>query len=107
MLTVKFNSTEEFLEELRKDPPPDTIVRRTAIYRSSRLSPNIKLVSVMATFWNKRNQVVLLDHYCGDIWMPADEASQKTQQKLNEVYAKIDKCAEELGLEVRAGTLET
>ena len=106
MLTVKFNSTEEFLEELRKDPPPDKIVRQTAIYRSSRLSPNIKLVSVLATFWNKRNQVVLLEHYCGDMWV-GDEESRKTQQKMNEVYDKIDKCAQELGLEVRAGTLET
>jgi methionine salvage enolase-phosphatase E1 len=107
MLTVKFNSTEEFLEELRKDPPPDNILRQTSVYRSSKISPNIKLVSVLGTYLNKRSQVVALDHYCGDIWVGEKETYQIKQQKIKDVCDKINQCAQELGLEVRSGTLET
>jgi len=106
MLTVKFNQPEEYLDEMSKDPPPDKIVRSTVIYRGSRLTPNIKHVSVLATYLSKRNQIILLEHYCGDVWVGQD-VNQKTQQKINEVQDKIDRCAQELGLEVRDGTLET
>ncbi len=107
MMTVRFNAIEEFLEELRKSPPPDKIVRLTELYSSSKISPNLKIVSIIATYLSPLHQIVKLMHYCGNLWIGDDSGStNKVRERIQEYHDKIDVTCRELGLEVRAGLLE-
>ena len=43
------------------------IIRVINLFETSRLSPNIRHVTVVSTF-SMKGQVVRLERYCGDVW---------------------------------------
>lgn len=106
-MIVKFNSTEEFCEELRKDAfkVDRGIVRVTNLFRVSGLSPSIRHLIVVATY-SAEGQVVKLERYCGDIWGINKEADDKVLSKAQAFHDFIISTCQELCLELRAGTLE-
>ena len=104
-LVVKFNSVEEFLEELKKSPPSDNIVRHTTSYLNSTISPNINHVSVLASYLNKQGQIVRLVYYCGDVWGIGTE-DDKTYAVVNVHHARIEAACKDHGLEDRSGSLQ-
>jgi len=122
MAIVKFNSVEEFSDELRKEKGniERRIVRLTDLFTPSKLSPNIRLVQVIATFIvcafpaalpAAGPHIVRLERYCGDIWplsgtAPPSEADLKTMERAKEVSEQIEAVCRELSLEVRAGVIE-
>lgn len=103
-LKVKFNSIEEFLDELNKEPPPDKIVRHTNIFVCSKISAIFRMVFVVATYLNKHGQVVNLKHYCGDI--STMENDSKVLDKAEGYHKNIEQYCQVNGLETRAGVLE-
>lgn len=109
MIIVKFNRTQEFLEELVKDADKggvlNNIVRITNKFQASGKLVSFQHLMVMATYVNHFNQLVQLEHYVGDLW------DHEVEDK--KVYAKAEalsedikgKCQEHL-VAVRAGLYE-
>lgn len=106
-MKVKFNQVEEFCEELEKDAPliDRQIVRCSKLWETSKLSPNIRHLSFLATCTVK-GQLVELRRYCGDIWGINLEADERVEDKAKETNKTIDKVCGLLKLEVRAGHIE-
>lgn len=114
MLQVSFNGVDEFIEELKKEAGVGSIesskiegnvVRLSNLYTNSRISPNIKHVSLMATFVSN-GHIVRLDRYCGDHWGINAASDQETIDKTKKYGDKIEAVCKELGLDVRAGLFE-
>lgn len=107
-MNVQFNSVEEFLTELRqKTPNVEPIVRLTQQFENSGTLP-LTHVSVIATYLRDTGglvQLVRLRRYCGD-YMVGDRDS-KAEKKAHEAMEKIEACARNLGLEIRAGIYTT
>lgn len=104
MATVKFNDVDEFCEELARDGPDRDIVRLTYLFKTSRLSPNIRHVLVVATC-TVQGQIVRLERYVGDVWglsATDEEVMEKALQTKNRLHERCKK----LNLNVRAGVLE-
>lgn len=115
MAILKFNSVDEFLEELKKSQPCPTIVRVTFLFTPSSLSPNIRHLSVVSTFllrgWVGAEQrpvedIVRLDKFCGDTWGLNGEEDKKVQDRAEAIFKLIEDVCKKLGYEVRAGVLE-
>ncbi len=120
MPTLKFNSADEFLEELRKTRdssrarvwPP--IVRLTFLSQGSSMSPNVRQVSVVSAFntvWvspeiGRSESIVRLDIYCGDDWRLNNESDRAVRAKAEAIAKQIEDVCKELGYEVREGMLE-
>ncbi len=104
-MKVLFNDVGEFLEELAKDTPDRKIVRITNLFKNSSFSPNIKLLSVIASY-TVQGQLVRLERYCGDIWEINEEQDNKIYERAQKVHAEIKEKCEEIGCEVRAGSIE-
>ncbi|MDD5510454.1 MAG: hypothetical protein PHI12_06575 [Dehalococcoidales bacterium] len=114
-MIIRFNSIEEFTEELKKefeDKPRFTlkpILRLTCQYRGSSASPNIKLATVVATIKSASDpqDIIRLEKYCGDIWSAQGASvNDKTGAHIQEAYEPIEKACKELKIEVRAGMYE-
>lgn len=105
MIIVKFNSVEEFCDEIAKGTPEDRIVRLTNLYTASKLSPNIRFVSVVATCIMK-NKIVRLDRHCGDSWGLGNESDQKTFERADKASKAVEATCKRLDYEVRAGIFE-
>jgi len=107
MITVNYNSPEEFCEEMEadKDAIDRRIVRVTFLREASKLSPNIFHISVIASY-SVDGQIVKLQRYCGDIWKMNQEQDDKVWGKANEIAKAITDKALALFLEVRPGSLE-
>ena len=105
MATVQFSDPEDFLEELEQDKErvERKIIRLCFMYAPSKVSPNIRHLSVVATALGE-GQVIRLRYYCGDVWNieSQDKAVQDEAEKVKKQIA--DGCAR-LGLEVRGGTI--
>jgi hypothetical protein len=104
-MKIVFNDVGEFIEELTVDPPPDKILRTTTRF-SKRGGEPYHLVSVMATFVNKRGQVAELSHLCGEDWGEEFESTKQAHEHAKQVFSSIRSAAKDLGLEVRSGVLE-
>jgi hypothetical protein len=106
-MTVVFNSTEEFLEELDKDRKKidRRIVRLTVLHQESKLSPNIKHLHAMATFLVK-GEIVMLSEYCGDIWGIETERNDVTAKRVDDKLGAVETFCKMHRLEVRSGKLE-
>lgn len=101
-ITVHILLFDQWLEELRRDPPPDRLVRRQIVRTAPYPAMSIERVSVVAGFVNAANQVVQLDMPCGEDWhldrpMALDNA--------NQIVAQIGAAAEELGLITAPGRI--
>lgn len=118
MVTVKFNSVDEFCDELRKEQGniERRIVRLTNSYIQSRLSPNIWYLNVTATFLVAPYpgglpapiagpHIVRLDRYCGDIWKIASQ-DKPVLERAKAASQQIEETCKELAYEVRAGVYE-
>jgi len=115
MATVKFNSVEEFLEELKKSQPSPGIVRVTFLSKQSSLSPNIRHLLLVSTFllrgWVGAEQrpiedIVRLDKFCGSTWGLNTEEDMKVHERAQAAAKQIEDICKELGYEVRAGVFE-
>ena len=109
MMKVKFNAAQEFLEELQADHASGLVFRRlvrlTNVYTTSSISPNIKHVSVAASYIVKHPddlQLAELMRDCGDVWN-IPESDKTTLERADQVQAKVKQACDSLGLEVRAG----
>jgi len=115
-MLVRFNQVEEFCDELRREQGniERRIVRLTNLYTPSKLSVNIQIVQVVATFLvcafpaalpPAQSQIVRLERYCGDIWEPHG-TDKRALEKAEEVSKRIEAVCQELGLQVRPGMIE-
>lgn len=115
-MLVRFNSVEEFCDELRKEKGniQRRIVRVTNLYIPTRLTPNIQYVSVLSTFIagpfldaapRAGETIVRLEHHCGDIWSRGG-TDVEALKKAEEVTKTIEKVCQELGLDVRSGVID-
>jgi len=109
---VRFNSVDEFLEELKKDRDDilDSILRVTQSRKDWLDSPSFPILSVIVTFALDMPRlprvhpfVVRLDYYCGAI---GGSEKQDALAKAREVQEKIEDACREMGIEVRGGVLE-
>lgn len=106
MATVKFNSVEEFLEELEKERGNIrlNIVRLTNVWSPIPNLAPIRALSVVATAKVKED-IIRLNRYCGQIW-DIEHTDKDTYDRAEAVHKRIEEAAEKLGLEVRAGVWE-
>jgi len=102
-MTVKFNATEEYLEELTKniDRMPVKILRIT---KRARLVPGAERMFITATH-RLEDEIIRLDRYIGElVGIKAEDAP--TYRKADAVMNALEQKAKDLGLEVRAGMYE-
>jgi len=106
-MKVTFNQVEEFIDELERDAGKVDrgIVRCTKLFEASRLSPNIRLVSIFSTY-SVDGQVITLTRFCGDIWGINKEKDGEVIAKADEYLKSIEEACKRLELEVRAGALK-
>ena len=110
-MIVRFNSVDEFLEELKKDRDDilDSILRVTQSRKDWLDSPSFPRLSVVGTFALDMPRVhpfvVRLDCYCGQIW-GVEMKDAAVLAKARDVQEKIEIICQELGIEVRGGVLE-
>jgi len=108
---VRFNSVDEFLEELKKDRDDilDSILRVTQSRKDWLDSPSFPRLSVVGTFALDMPRVhpfvVRLDCYCGQIW-GVEKQDAPALARAREVQEKIEDACREMGIEVRGGVLE-
>jgi hypothetical protein len=115
---VRFNSCEEFLEELAWRPPVDKLVRITQRFTTSQFSPAVKHVDIVATYFRDEfaagktttpnaGYLVELIRRIGDHWggggPPRD---QKALDKAEEVVKLLTQNCKKMGLTVGAGVIE-
>jgi hypothetical protein len=117
---VRFNSCEEFLEELAARRPFDGLVRITQRFTTSEFSPAVKHVDIVATYRrdefaagkttaNVGGYVVELIRRIGDHWSgggPPMERDKKVLDKANETVELLTQNCKEMGLSVGAGVIE-
>lgn len=102
-MTVKFNATEEYIEEMSNNvnQMPVKILRIT---KRARLIPNAERLFITATH-RRNDEIIRLDRYVGElVGVKADDAP--TYRKAEAIMNALEKIARELGLEVRAGMYE-
>lgn len=106
MAVVKFNSVEEFLEEVEKDRSNThlKIVRLTNVWAAIPNLAPIRALSVVATAKVKED-IVRLDRYCGQIWNIGSQ-DEGTYKRAEAVRKQIEEAAKKLGIEIRAGVWE-
>jgi hypothetical protein len=113
MPTVKFTSPEEFCADLKRDEATlhRRIVRCTNLIQPSRMSPNIRVLTVVATYavrnaTGRITDIVKLERYCGDLWGVGEGQDDKVLKEAEAIQDKIKKVCDSLNVEVRAGLLE-
>lgn len=102
-MRVKFNNTDEFIDELRADADmiePKVLRRTTRMLRSGEL-PLVTYTTIATAVVFER--LVILEHRCGETMFKLDE---EIKGRLDADYAKLEAAAKELGLEVRAGVFD-
>lgn len=106
MATVKFNSVEEFLDELKKERGNTrlNILRLTNLFSPIPNLGPIRSLTVVATF-KLREDIVCLNRYCGQLWDMEDQ-DKETYQRAEAIHKQIEEAAKPLGIEVRAGIWE-
>ena len=105
MATVKFNDTDEFIEELRRDADAvdRKVLRLTFRYRLVDPSPMQSMAVVASAVI--AGHVVELEDRCGTFFQQTREADEVRAAAKKRADA-IRVAAEELGLEVRSGVFE-
>lgn len=107
MITVKFSNVGDFIEELEKDPPPDRIMRVSGLYGYTKI-PNLRKYTSVATYLNRLNRIVVLEHYCGEVLTddPEYELTVKTLQLGKTDQLALEAAGKKIGLDIRNGVLE-
>ncbi len=97
MVIVRFNQWEEFLEELKTNPPEDRTVRLTASLRYDKLSvPHVTMVAG----YLYGTMIVECVHYLG--LQPIDGTSQRSEE-IRQLFHLRKEYLEELGFSVKSG----
>ena len=108
---VRFNATDEFLNELRDTARSlgrdlgEPAIRLTKQFRESKPSPSIREVSVICGFLactGDRCLLVELERYCGEMWVGV-KGGEDALTRADAVMAEIEQRAKDLALEVRVG----
>lgn len=109
MPIVKFNSVDEFCEELEKDAVAvevdRNIVRLTNLFTLHSALPNVRHVKVLANY-SVQGQIVRLEHYCGDLWGMKVEQDNEVLERAGNAQMTVKAACDRLFLELRAGSLE-
>src|SRR5262245_37977817 len=109
MITVvKFSDPQEFLAELGKDAHLvlRKIVRVTKLIRPTKMAPNIRMISVVATA-RVAGDILRFERYCGDHWGQGFESTNgPTMDKAERLQVELETACQSIGLEVRAGVIE-
>lgn len=101
-IVVQFSHVEEFLDEVRRAPPTDRVVRITNRLTPSGTSPTVRRAEVVATYVTAGGtRLVKLVSYVGDLWGRGLEAVGD-----EEVLAASDKLRATLEAEIAAANLE-
>ncbi len=107
MPIVKFNSVEEYLEELRKEYSEETDIVR--VTRETRISSNMAIshLTVISTARSTSHpeDIIRLERYCGQL-CGHGTIDDKTYEIADNATKALQAACEELALEVRAGVLE-
>jgi hypothetical protein len=114
MVTVKFSSENELVDELKRDysssddkPRPMPLPHERPILRISSLAKStfggLTGHYLVATMVNCRGELLRLEKYCGE-WLQSED--ERAQENLNEVLAKIQNLCDELLIDVRGGVIE-
>ncbi len=105
-MTIRFNSVQEFADELRNDPPK--ILRATKSFAQTNTLP-IQQVSVIATYLNSAGQIVRLDRYIGQCYggrVPETDIDRKVMAYADRILKDLQDLADHFKIEVRAGLYE-
>jgi len=105
MAIVKFNVTDEFIDELKKCRLEAPIVRLTNLYKPIPNLGPIRALLVVATTKASNGDIIRLERYCGQIW-DIETQDKDTLARADEIHNKIENACEGLGIEVRAGIIE-
>ncbi len=108
MLKVKFNSVQEFCQELKKDAAnvDRGIIRTTKLTQMSTMSPNIHYVFALASY-SIQGQIVEFKKFCGDIWGVNKDADEEVYEKAEKILKEIEDLVQGIqGVDVRAGVME-
>lgn len=103
-MKVQFHAIEEFLAELIKDKErvEHGVLRVTVLRRFH--DPFVHLFLLATTVIG--GTIVRLDHRLGECFAADATAITTLGKKAEELMARLDREAEQLGLEVRAGVFE-
>jgi hypothetical protein len=97
MVVIRFNQWDEFLDELKSDPPDDRIVRLTF---SLRYNGQQTPYATMVAGYLGHNQIIEFVHYLG---MRTTETNGHRSQEIATLFEERKKCLAAHGFEVRAG----
>lgn len=101
-MKVRFNVVEEYLEELRSDPPPSNVVRLTIEHHYAPGQP-FAAVYVSSSYVNDRRELVYLRQACGEMFgQYQDRATAESER----VKGMVQAACKATGLEVRKGRYE-
>lgn len=120
MIKVRFNSDDEFLEELKTvaayyEGHEKPVVRVTQLFSTSKFSPCLRHVEVVAGCVVTRgvgleSQLIELRTFVGDYWNTptgvTDEISEQTRNRAKNLVDKLSVAIRELDMGVRAGMFE-
>lgn len=98
---VKFNSVDEYKQEIHLSQPQGSLVRLTKMIADTRLSPNLKHISAVATFRNSSGEIVRLDKHCGDYWVGS--GIQTASERADKVITDLEEFCKANGLDTRPG----
>lgn len=97
MVIVRFNQLEEFLAELKANPPEDRMVRLTFSIRYD--GQGVPHLTMVAGYLD-RNTIVEFVHYLG--LQPTDPQSQRARE-IQTLLAERKRYLEGLGFSVKSG----
>jgi len=114
-MKVQISDLQEFQEELKAERPhiDRSLIRATKLFIPTKLSPNIRLVHVVAGAWIwapvdvglsiPPEYLAELRVFCGQHWCPEFPASQETLDRADTIIKALDVWAQEYHLQVRPG----
>lgn len=114
-MIINFSYFEEFLDELKKDKSivDRMIVRVTRQWKQDTKMYPLRHVSILAHYSipvdigkiDSPRQIVRLEQYCGNFMKDFPE-EKEVMRKVDEIQDTLEKAIADLGLELRAGSME-
>ena len=105
-MIVKFNSANEFVDELQKEKLAKPVVRLTYLRKANVNMAPLNNLYIVATAKAADGDLIKLENYCGELWADGGPGNEKTREDSETVYSYIKEACKELQLEVRNGVWE-